>query len=458
MIKISPKLITAYKNISTFLEHLPAGMDYVSLQTKVSKLAVLSKRELDLLLEYIKERDRISVIETRQKGRKSSPLLRHKIFTGELTKVEEKEVEPTKPEVVHVSTPGKVEITPQKNTATTMTPERLRREKLFLSFMPPQVIDGVIEVDEVITRLGEKGATRTDLNKLSPAYRRLTADERRRVLDHLVDHDGFDKVLIVDNKLLPAPRYVVRPKLGEEVVEEPVVATPAIATLAEALAPEDPKVHTPLKLYPAPAEKPKGIPLSEIEKGIIEHLQFVGGRAPLIEFHRNVKGFTDLPPDTRRRFLRNLALTGVIATYQKNGSTVWARLPSVPEIPDGDERPPVNLTAGRVHSTLAQAFKDSKSGEVKASDFPAKEETPKEDEPKEVKYVTPLGRDELVVLIERLQKQLKAMDDESQKELILKELEPVYSEIREQFTVVQNSFVAIGIATETFGDILNRYK
>lgn len=67
MIRLQENLYLPYEELSRFLERLPEGMTFDLLQSKIPSLRSLKKKELDILLKYVIEKNRIVVTEITQR-------------------------------------------------------------------------------------------------------------------------------------------------------------------------------------------------------------------------------------------------------------------------------------------------------------------------------------------------------------------------------------------------------
>lgn len=216
MARLKSNLHVPYNDLSRFLEHLPAGMSYDILQTKLSSLRALSKKDLDLLLEYVVEKNRITVTPTTQKGVNSSPYLRHKMHTGPMNVIAQPEAEKPEGEVVRIVGAGKQTLVTRKrtlinrivpvmdqpvmNTETPVNKEEivfLGEEKKLVSFDELRKLhlkDGkLINAADKIKALlltNKEGFTRTELDNALVEYKYLKGPSRSEVLNYLKKYEG----------------------------------------------------------------------------------------------------------------------------------------------------------------------------------------------------------------------------------------------------------------------------
>lgn len=101
------KLQKAYSELSVLLERLPGGMGWDEIQSKIMAFKLLRRKELDQLLEYVRQDNRIDVMSTTRKGEPASPVLRHRKYANPLTAVEQP-APVLGNNVVHASTAGRL--------------------------------------------------------------------------------------------------------------------------------------------------------------------------------------------------------------------------------------------------------------------------------------------------------------------------------------------------------------
>lgn len=235
MARLKSNLHVPYNDLSRFLEHLPAGMSYDILQTKLSSLRALSKKDLDLLLEYVIEKNRITVTPTTQKGSASSPYLRHKMHTGPVNVIAQPEAEKPEGEVVRIAGAGKQTLVTRKrtlinrivpvmdqpvmNTETPVNKEDivfLGEEKKLVGFDELRKIhlkDGkLINAANKIKALlltNKEGFTRTELDNSLVEYKYLKGPSRSDVLNYLKKYEGVKEQFPEgENVRYPVGRFV----------------------------------------------------------------------------------------------------------------------------------------------------------------------------------------------------------------------------------------------------------
>lgn len=108
------RLHKAFSELTRLLERLPNGMPWDEIQTKVSAIKNMRRKDRDLFLEYCRENDRFDVIATTRKGEEASPVIRHHKFDTALTAIEQPAPLSSGRDVVFMAVPGKLTLNPQQ--------------------------------------------------------------------------------------------------------------------------------------------------------------------------------------------------------------------------------------------------------------------------------------------------------------------------------------------------------
>lgn len=217
MARLKSNLHVPYNDLSRFLEHLPAGMSYDILQSKVPSLRALGKKDLELLLEYVIEKNRITVTPTTQKGSASSPYLRHKMHTGPVNVIAQPEAEKPEGEVVRIAGAGKQTLVTRKRTLINrivpvmdkpvMNTETPVNKIDFLNvnnvnkslFFTNELRKKHLKDEKLINAAGavkdyllqnKDGVTRTQIDRYVSKYRYLKGTDRPEVLNYLKKYEG----------------------------------------------------------------------------------------------------------------------------------------------------------------------------------------------------------------------------------------------------------------------------
>jgi len=216
-IRIPESLYLPYDEISHFLEKIPNGMAYDIMLQKVPSLRWLKKKEIALLLKYIESKDRIVVIKTTTHGKPSSPLLRHKMHSENLTVVEQPDkVIPDN--VVYSATPGRITLAPENKVIPThpvikeepvekpVIPEKIETDPKALRNLHLKDLPLIKAAENIIKSLlsYSNGLTRTELSNKVVQYHHLRGMDRDIVLSYLVAREG-----VILSKVSPSGQPIV---------------------------------------------------------------------------------------------------------------------------------------------------------------------------------------------------------------------------------------------------------
>ncbi len=351
MIRLQENLYLPYEELSRFLERLPEGMTYDLLQSKIPSLRSLKKKELDILLKYVIEKNRIVVTEITQKGVKCAPLLRHKMFTAPINVLAQPEKERPSGSVVHITGAGKQTIVTKKRSRLERIIPPIKEEKEMTTQEKPVTAKTVVDfeslraehlVDVKLINAADKikaflltdpkGFTRTEIDESVKEYRYLKGAPRQQVLSYLKTYEGVvEKEWQPEKYKYPVGRFV----------------HPDFINAETAVLPEAVKDYTFANKEEA---KPQvKVNESAIRGMIVELLKASKNLLPIYQVWNYLPNLPELSKETRFAILNPLVEKGIVSIYSddhpnKPGCHVnWIKLNE-----EGD-------TVGIVHRTKTEA-------------------------------------------------------------------------------------------------------
>lgn len=339
MTKLPQNLYQPYDVLTRFLESMPDGMAYDILQTKVPALKRLKQKDLDILLQYTREKDRVIVTETKRKGAPASVFLRHKMY-GAPTVVPE--AEPVKTDTtVYVATAGKPELQPTPPTKAPVTASnRLDNGMKDIQALRERYLDASLHVaaKDILAFLEQKpnGVNRTELGNGVLAYHRLRGPYRQVVLSYLVSHEGVQEVQPEPGIVRGAVRFL-HSKFVKSVdkSEKPYDHSAPQLTLdkitpTEEKAPVTPTPTTPVQITDAVEEQPQILSLIDIGQKIVDTLKNTEGNSlTMYKLHNLVPEYHDLSDSERRECVSYLVRNDIVRTYRVpnvGAGTMWIKL------------------------------------------------------------------------------------------------------------------------------------
>lgn len=493
MLRLSEKLYSPYDIMCRFLEKLPDGMTYDVLQSKVPALRRLKPKELDDLLAYTVEKDRVFVIPTERKGVAAAPLLRHKMY-GAPTVV--KESKPTKSEnTVYVSAAGKAELQkPEVAKVETTAPETLRSDNskdiksLRAKHLDANMHSVATDIMAYLLNV-PLGVTRTELGNAVVSYHRLRGANRQVVLSYLVAHEGVREVQPDKSTYRGAPKfthpmYVQHLDKSEKPYDHsaPALSLDEITPLAEPAIKEARATNdaVPVRTAQVNVEESTVVSLAKIGDAIVELLEKTGEHLPMYELHDLVPAYHDLDDSERRECVQALVRSDRVRTYRmpnNNNGTLWIHLYEVDKNETFELR---HKTAPVGENALAAAFKDAQDKapmpELKptppvlnAKDFATlTEATPSADQQQQevpasipAAPVPPVNSLEIRAQIAQLTAMAAQLEQQEQNENLRAVLEPLRDAVVAEFDNVQTALslqidavAALGVAVERFNTAL----
>lgn len=351
MIRLQENLYLPYEELSRFLERLPEGMTYDLLQSKIPSLRSLKKKELDILLKYVIEKNRIVVTEITQKGVKCAPLLRHKMFTAPINVLAQPEKERPSGSVVHITGAGKQTIVTKKRSRLERIIPPIKEEKEMTTQEKPVAAKTVVDfeslraehlVDVKLINAADKikaflltdpkGFTRTEIDESVKEYRYLKGAPRQQVLSYLKAYEGVvEKEWQPEKYKYPVGRFV----------------HPDFINVETAVLPEAVKDYT----FANKEEARPQVKVNEsaIRGMVVELLKASKRLLPLYQVWNYLPNLPELSKETRFAILNPLVEKGIVSIYSddhpnKPGCHVnWIKLNE-----EGD-------TVGIVHRTKTEA-------------------------------------------------------------------------------------------------------
>lgn len=351
MIRLQENLYLPYEELSRFLERLPEGMTFDLLQSKIPSLRSLKKKELDILLKYVIEKNRIVVTEITQKGVKCAPLLRHKMFTAPINVLAQPEKERPSGSVVHITGAGKQTIVTKKRSRLERIIPPIKEEKEMATQEKPVTTKAVVDfeslraehlVDVKLINAADKikaflltdpkGFTRTEIDESVKEYRYLKGAPRQQVLSYLKTYEGVvEKEWQPEKYKYPVGRFV----------------HPDFINAETAVLPEAVKDYT----FANKEEARPQVKVNEsaIRGMVVELLKASKRLLPLYQVWNYLPNLPELSKETRFAILNPLVEKGIVSIYSdehpnKPGCDVnWIKLNE-----EGD-------TVGIVHRTKTEA-------------------------------------------------------------------------------------------------------
>ncbi len=351
MIRLQENLYLPYEELSRFLERLPEGMTFDLLQSKIPSLRSLKKKELDILLKYVIEKNRIVVTEITQKGVKCAPLLRHKMFTAPINVLAQPEKERPSGSVVHITGAGKQTIVTKKRSRLERIIPPIKEEKEMATQEKPVTTKAVVDfeslraehlVDVKLINAADKikaflltdpkGFTRTEIDESVKEYRYLKGASRQQVLSYLKTYEGVvEKEWQPEKYKYPVGRFV----------------HPDFINAETAVLPEAVKDYT----FANKEEARPQVKVNEsaIRDMIVELLKASKSLLPIYQVWNYLPNLPELSKETRFAILNPLVEKGIVSIYSdehpnKPGCDVnWIKLNE-----EGD-------TVGIVHRTKTEA-------------------------------------------------------------------------------------------------------
>lgn len=125
MANLPQRLQRPLAEITSFLEKVPDGLTFDVLESKVQSVATLKKKDRELLLEHMRERGRIMVMDVTSGGKNTFPHLRHKLHISNSTLTNSKEE--------RQALPQKEEFDPTKYVPVTNSEPRVGNRVVYTS-------------------------------------------------------------------------------------------------------------------------------------------------------------------------------------------------------------------------------------------------------------------------------------------------------------------------------------
>lgn len=509
MARLKSNLHVPYNDLSHFLEHLPDGMSYDILQTKVPSLRALNKKDLELLLEYVAEKNRIVIIPTTQKGVVGSPILRHKMHAGPISSITKKDV--SLPENTLFSTgPGRPVISDNSRQSFSKSKEEeipvetakekptidiniIRRQTL----IKPELIKAAAAIEAKL-KVHENGYTRTEMAQKVMEYHHLRGADRTVVLNYLVAKENIRQVKVdASGKALSAPRFVhgifcKDIPVGEKRFDHsaPQLTLDPQPKNAQPTGRDSRPLSTPEVQYLSagfPRTSSRDISKEAVGEVVLELLEKVKKPLPLFRVWDYLPGLPGLDKQTRFDILNPLVEAGKINIYSAEHpndpkkEVHWVRL-----ILEGEDNQVVRTVGDEAPSAMAiavmEALKKEPEEESNASKYPnriaALNEKPislaslEQMEIDDIDPITPVEfKDSLPVTsaadvrqrIQALERLALTLESKEQEKALVDLIKPIHSEIVAQFTEAQKALemqidahAEIGKAIERMSAILNK--
>ena len=219
------RVTKAYGELTVLLEKIPGGLTLDQVETRVAAMKNLNKKERVKLIDYIGKKNRIDIIPTTQRGVESSPLLRHRIHSGEvLTSIEQTDGPTNQTKTVFEAKPGRLTLDPKSNQRTVdnneTDKEMADNTKVVdgenVSGLPSDIAQAVKEILEAL-KTHPDGITRTELSRLSNAYNNTRGVGKERILLHITKHCGVEEISVKNGKGWATRMYVLESANGNVV-------------------------------------------------------------------------------------------------------------------------------------------------------------------------------------------------------------------------------------------------
>lgn len=372
MIRLQENLYLPYEELSRFLERLPEGMTYDLLQSKIPSLRSLKKKELDILLKYVIEKNRIVVTEITQKGVKCAPLLRHKMFTAPINVLAQPEKERPSGSVVHITGAGKQTIVTKKRSRLERIIPPIKEEKEMTTQEKPVTTKAVVDfeslraehlVDVKLINAADKikaflltdpkGFTRTEIDESVKEYRYLKGAFRQQVLSYLKAYEGVvEKEWQPEKYKYPVGRFVhpdfSKPLPAAERSFDCASTTPELDNIQASGSDHCSSIYQNMDMT-VPVSSTFPLNKVAIRGMIVELLKASKRLLPLYQVWNYLPNLPELSKETRFAILNPLVEKGIVSIYSdehpnKPGCDVnWIKLNE-----EGD-------TVGIVHRTKTEA-------------------------------------------------------------------------------------------------------
>lgn len=352
------RLFRAYDELSKMLEKIPGGMAFDQAISKLPSLRALKKKETVTLLELIKSKDRIDVMDTTQKGEPGSPMLRHRLYaqTGTLTSVpEQKEIAGVLPgsgKTVYIAKAGKLTLDPNtvaamkrdnavdtracRPTAETMLKDRAKElnttvEGAATHHIANASLGGKLDtvVKDILTFLERRqnGANRTEIGNKVMAYHACRGSDRAAVIAHLIACHGVVEQIPTGSdarsaKILMHPKFIKKLDVSEQRFDhdaptlslDPII--PNYVPEATSTLHVKPKVHTPRT--DVTFEEIQDI-ADKVYSAVV--VAGTGGMA-FARLHDMVKDYHELSEGDRSRVISYLVDCDMVFTFRKGQNQV----------------------------------------------------------------------------------------------------------------------------------------
>lgn len=471
------RVFRAYDELGKMLEKVPGGMTFDQAISKLPSLRNLKKKEAESLLNLIKSKDRIDVMETTQKGEVGSPMLRHRMHTQNsvLSSVPEQtqmKVElPHSGRTVFISKPGRLTLDPKMvaamkqdslvDAAATRAPvtELLKQRAVELNTTPEGAathhmanvrLGGKLDVvvDDILKFLEKRqnGANRTDLNNKVMSYHAARGTDRAAVIAHLIACHGVVEQIPTGGdarsaKILMHPKFIKKLDVSEQRFDH---SAPTIA-LDPIIPNYVPELDGGSHAVPKGHVERKDISFSEVQAIADKVYSAVvvagtGGMA-FARLHDLVSDYHELSQEDRNRVIAYLVDCGMVFTFRKGQNNVMfiERVPVKPAVQTEKETPV---------SAPEEVVVDTNKETVQETEEMFNVETPQTAEALRLKAA------ELNSLADRLELERKNGE-------LKAAIEPVYTEIVQNFENVQTAFnlqidamAALGIAIARLNEIM----
>lgn len=353
------RVFRAYDELGKMLEKVPGGMTFDQAISKLPSLRNLKKKEADSLLNLIKSKDRIDVMETTQKGESGSPMLRHRMHTQNsiLSSVPEQtqmKVElPHSGRTVYISKPGRLTLDPKMvaamkqdsmvDTAATRWPvtDLLEQRAVELNttaegaaahHMANARLGGKLDVvvEDILKFLEKRqnGANRTDINNKVMSYHAARGSDRAVVIAHLIACHGVVEQVPTGGdaraaKILMHPKFIKKLDVSAQRFDHDAPTLSLDPIIPNYIPDASAKVHIAPKA-PTPRQDVTLEEVMEIADKVYSAVivAWVGGMA-FARLHDMVKEYHDLSENDRSRVISYLVDCGMVFTFRKGQNQVW---------------------------------------------------------------------------------------------------------------------------------------
>lgn len=469
------RVFRAYDELGKMLEKVPGGMTFDQAISKLPSLRNLKKKEADSLLNLIKSKDRIDVMETTQKGESGSPMLRHRMHTQNsiLSSVPEQtqmKVElPHSGRTVYISKPGRLTLDPKMVAAmkqdsmvdTTAARQPVSQQLTARAEELNTTPEGAAAHHLANVRLGGKldvvvadilkflekrqnGANRTDINNKVMSYHAARGTDRAAVIAHLIACHGVVEQVPTGGdarsaKILMHPKYIKKLDVSAQRFDHDAPTLSLDPIIPNYIPDASAKVHIAPK---APTSR-QDVTLEEVME-IADKVYSavivagVGGMA-FARLHDMVKEYHDLSENDRSRVISYLVDCGMVFTFRKGQNQVWF----------------IERTAPK-----EQVVKETTTVSAPAVATPKLEE-PKQEEPTMTAAPIVLSPEELRRQAAVLNAQAEELERRKNDQALMERVLPLRAAIVQEFQNAQtainlqiDAMAALGLAIEQLNQVL----